>query len=860
MINKTIPKRMYYFSHRLKRQLAQIPHYPLTIVEAPSGFGKTTAIREYLRENLPYDAREYWYTCLGEPASMAWKGICELLANVNSEIAANLTSLEMPTMDTLLHMMALLRDFNCQAETYLVIDNYQLVNCDIPRELMSVFSMHKCQNLHMIFITQQLRAKQLFFIHNADINTIDSTAFFFDREGTASLFRMEGMKLSGDELESVFKSTEGWVSAIRLQMINFQETGTFDNSADIEHLVETAIWKRLMPEEKEFLLSVSVLDSFTARQAAIMLERETLPDNIEDLLKSNDFIRYFPDRNSFTIHSILQDYLRSRFYHLQPEDFQRRMLHLAGKSCAAVSQYYLAAQFYLKVRDFDAILSMPLDGQYLGNQKENNILDFIAALMEEGPEETFLRYPFVMLTFAYLMLLDGRVETFQKLNRLIGPVIENGENLSPEERRKLKGEFSMLTAFTSYNDIRKMNDGIKNALETLGGPSSMIIGSMPWVFGSTSVLAMFWRKAGTLEEDMKAMDECLPYFRKLTRGLCAGANSVIRAEAMLMRGEDDEAEIMCHKTLYDARSFAQVSICLCAELTLARIAILRGDVDGYCSAVKNIQGYANENSNLYVLRLAELCLSFISLILGIKENVAQWLYDMENIRKVLYSHSAASALTLYSKMLLMDRKYNAFFGISPLLMESIGKETENVHYMMPQLYHLIFLAIAKHNCGNTLEAKAYLKEALAMALPDKIYMPFAQQEGELNSLLESTVGFPAPMKGGRASINQRPAIFPAEQITMDIKEDLSENGLHALRALMKRQERGANLIRKAVLQTKSSLTPREREIAGLAKERFSAKEIADRLYISEATVRTILRNVYSKLDVHSKSELNSREF
>jgi LuxR family maltose regulon positive regulatory protein len=851
---------MYYFSHRLKRQLNQIPHYPLTIVEAPSGFGKTTAIREYLRENLPDGAKEYWYTCLGEPASMAWKGICELLANVNSEIAANLKSLEMPTMDTLLHMMALLRDFDCQVETYLVIDNYQLVNCDIPRELMSVFSMHRCQNLHMIFITQQLRTKQLFSIHNADINSIDSSPFFFDREGTLSLFRMEGIKLNGDELESVFLSTEGWVSAIRLQIINFQETGSFDNTADIEHLVETAIWKRLMPDEKEFLLSVSVLESFTARQAAIMLGMEALPDNIEDLLKSSDFIRYYPDKNSYTIHSILQDYLRNRFYNHQPEDFQKRILRLAGRSCAAVSQYYLAAQFYFKIKDYDAILSIPFDGQYIMNQKENNILEFIAAFTNEAPEDMLVRYPFVILTFAYLMILDGRVETFQKLSRLIGPVIENGLNFSPEEHKKLKSEFAMLMAFTSYNNIRMMNDGIRNTLEILGGPSSMIIGNIPWVFGSSSVLAMFWRKSGTLDDDINAMDEGVTYLRKLTRGLCAGTNSAMRAEALLMRGEDDEAEIMCHKAIYDARSFQQVSVCLCAELTLARISILRGDVDGYLSAVRNIQGYANENSNLYVLRMAEMCLSVISLVIGIRENVAQWLYDMESIKKVLYSHSVASALTLYSKLLMMDRKYNVFFGISPLLMDAIGKETENVHYMMPQLYHNIFMAIAKHNCGNTMEAKEHLKEALMSALPDKIYMPFAQQEGELSSLIESTVSFSTLPKGGRMPQSKSSAIHPAEQIIMDIKDDPFESGLNALKALIKRQQRGAGIIRKAVLQSKSSLTPREREIAGLAKERFSAKEIADRLYISEATVRTILRNVYSKLDVHSKSELNSKEF
>jgi LuxR family maltose regulon positive regulatory protein len=237
---------------------------------------------------------------------------------------------------------------------------------------------------------------------------------------------------------------------------------------------------------------------------------------------------------------------------------------------------------------------------------------------------------------------------------------------------------------------------------------------------------------------------------------------------------------------------------------------------------------------------------------------------MENIKKVLYSHSAASALIMHLKLLMMDKKYNVFFGISPFLMDMIGKENVNVHYMMPKLYYLIFLAIAKHHCGNTQEARAHLKEALLMALPDRIYMPFAQQEGELSDLMESTVGFSARLKGRRAppavQMSHDPAIPKTEQMMMDLKDDASERGIAALMTLLKRQERGAGIIRKAVLQTKSSLTPREREIAGFAKERFSAKEIAGRLYISEATVRTILRNVYSKLDVHSKSELNSKEF
>lgn len=244
----------YYFSDKLKMQLSKISHHPLTIVEAPSGFGKTTAVREYLKENIPPGACEYWYTCLGEPAPMAWMGICELFSNVNGKVADDMKNLEMPTMDTLFYMARYLRDIHCQTETYLVIDNFQLVNCDIPRELINVFSMHGSSNLHLIFITQQLEVKQKLTIHNNNIYTIDSSSFFFDRESTDSLFRLEGVRLTSDEVENVNMSTEGWVSAIRLQIISLKENGSFDYT-DIVQLVEIAIWNRLTNDEKDFLLS-----------------------------------------------------------------------------------------------------------------------------------------------------------------------------------------------------------------------------------------------------------------------------------------------------------------------------------------------------------------------------------------------------------------------------------------------------------------------------------------------------------------------------------------------------------------------------------------------------------------------------
>ena len=185
-----------YLSDKLKNQLAQISHFPLTVVEAPSGFGKTTAVREYLKEALPESAKQYWYTCLSENPSVSWGGICDLLSNVSNQISKNLKKLGFPTLDTLINISACFKDFSCLEETYIVVDNLHMIKSDILHELMSIFAMHESPNLHTIFITQHLGKKAQITFHNTYIHTIESSAFFFDKDSIANLFKMEGIRIN----------------------------------------------------------------------------------------------------------------------------------------------------------------------------------------------------------------------------------------------------------------------------------------------------------------------------------------------------------------------------------------------------------------------------------------------------------------------------------------------------------------------------------------------------------------------------------------------------------------------------------------------------------------------------------------
>lgn len=853
-INK---RQKYYFSDKLKAKLSQISQYPLTIIEAPSGFGKTTAIREYLR-NKHTQINCEWYTCLGEPAPVAWAGICELFSGIDSEAADGMKKLKMPMMDTLFYIKPYLKNLNCIKKTYLVIDNYQLINFNMHRELINVFSTHEAVNLHMVFIMQPLDSKKQSPVHNDNIYIVDASSFFFDRESICALLRMEGLRLTEKELEDLFRNTQGWISAIRLHLINYKETGSFICPAGIEKLVETAIWNQLAPEEKEFLLEVSVFDSFTAKQASYMMGCEILPGKIEDDLKVCNFMRFLPDQHLFIIHSILLDYLRNRFYYHQSKEYQDKIFHKAGLSCAAIGQYCMAANFFYKIRDFEGIMSLPFTHQYIDLQKEVCDGKLLPVIIQECPKEILCRRPSIIIVFARYALLSDKYAAYEKLCGLLRYLIREEANLSQKEISRLTGELILLESLRNF-DLAKMLEGYRLANEISKEAPDIVENSIPWISVFLTTFGMFWQESGKLDEVLSTVEKIKPDYRKFNGGQGAGLAYMIRAEAMLTRGEDNEAEILCHKALYEARYSQQTNICIYAEHCLARIFILRGDTEKFLVAMGNIQRYSKENSDSSISRMVEICMSIISLLLGVKDYVAPWLYDIEEIRQSLYVPAIPFAEILHFRLLLIEKRYNELYALSQLALDKLrSPETKN-KYIIPQMYYLIFFAVAKYNTGDDSEAQRYLKEALDLAIPDGVYLPFADHECMISILSLLNINY---LNRGKPYLAER-----YKEILRDFDIPPATNGsrpgnrdLTLLLLLCKRQMKGVSIIRKALIQKKSPLTPREREIALLARDRMSAKEIAAKLYISEATVKSTLRSVYGKLEIHSKNELASVEF
>ena len=817
----------YFFSDELKKKLSQIPNYPLTFVEAPSGFGKTTAVREYLSEIYAENITQHWYTCLNEPATIIWRGLCSLISQADSQAAANLLKVEKPSEDSLPCIFELLQGLKCRNETYLIIDNYHIRGFEFAYELLNLFSMHGNPKLHFIFISQQLVIGKTAFFYNVNINYIESSSFLISREGTLNLFKNHGIRLSSKELDTVCRYTEGWVAAVLLQIMNYKATGSLHQTADIEAIIENTVWNRLDNEAKEFLLSLSVFNSFSLHQAIYMSGKETLSEEQLYFLKHEMFIRYTPEEDLFTLHSVLHSFLKTQLNALYSTEARTAVLRKAGQACEAEGKLYQAAQFYLSVRDYDALLALPFDIKLFANQKDKFLLDLIEAVINQCPTEIMRRYPYPLIILAYPFLYEQKFDTLAKICNIVSDCLEkNSLNMDISELNNIKGDFLLMKSYITYANISQMHERRKEAYALFQGESKAVTKDIPWTIGCSSPLFQFWSEQGQLKQMLIDLDLSLPPYVSLTKGHCAGLGSLTKAEAALMSGNDNEAESFTYKAIYEASDNNQISICIATEFVTARIAILRGNINDYQQAVDSLKKYAAESSVLYIQKMSDFALASLSLLLGITDSIPRWFCSLSSISNTLYAPSIPYAQTLYATILLYENKFNEFSGISGIILDT----AEKYGSLMAKAYHLCQCAYVSYKSGKMQEAKYYLKQALDLTLPDNVYLPIARY---------------------------LPHIYPVYD---SIKDSITDkDGLTVLTALSKKLQKGIDKIKKSLVHSKSPLTPREREVALYAQQRFSAKDIAKILFISDATVRTILRNVYSKLNIHSKSDLYSMD-
>lgn len=803
---------------------------PLTLLSAGSGFGKTTAVSVFLERRLSdTDSSCYWYTCFGEPPERAWPGICRLLAHADEKISGYLNKLDMPQPDLFGYVAQLMDEMDCKRDTVLVIDNFQLAGFPDPYRLLDALSLHRCPKLHIIVLTQPLREGEMLDVSHPQIYKISQSALCFTAPDIQKLFAASDAKITPVQAKRLYEETGGWIAALQLHLSGFLSTGRFNEQTGMGELMERVFWRSLDEDARRFGVMLSVLDTFTETQAAVLLNSPVVPNHLWILVRSNSFVR--ESGGIYTLHTLLREFWKEKLA-MYDGKFRRLVWRQAGRACRIQSKNVDAVRFLIRAGEDTEAFEVPLaepDMDELVIFYSKEVSDWLLRV----PLDALSLYPEKLLAFGIKAALSQiSPELVKAAERQLYKLLSN-TLLSGEKRTYIEAALQYLMSFCVYNDASRMIEHHKRAWKLVGRQIHKTC--YPWTSCVPSVTFKFWRETGTLKETCRTISEGIRFYCALTGGSGMGSAEAMQSELELLSGNEGGAEVMAHKALYLSNAYGQDSVAFCARLSLCLLALLRGDAPAFqrelnainrrafgedCQEL-NAGGTFDNGSEAHCVISADVCKGFLFSMLELEDRIPEWLLDLSAIRQYLWPISVPFAQMIYARS-IRKKDPIRFLAIT----EEFIREAGEFHIVFPQIYYRLEQAVRHEECGLRAEALECVEQAMGYALPDKVYLPFAERYAKLSGVFCDSKFY---YKGSQE--------------------------LTAICRLGKRMTDGMAAVRAFLIPGSTPLTAREREIALLAKTRHTNQEIAEKLEISPITVKNTLAKVYDKLNIHGKTEL-----
>ena len=796
-----------YISERLQESLRPISRCAMTTVVAPMGYGKTTAVNWYLSERAKAKTlRIIRISVYSDNLAIFWKSAQEAFARAGLPF---LREYPCPTdaagsgllVDDLCHALA------GETHCYIFIDDFHLLTDKRAALFLCMLANRLPANVHLIVASRDrfLPAAEAVRL-GAKVYQIGTEQLRLNHTELAVYAHRCGTELSDAQVESLLYSSEGWFSAVYLNLRTLSERGVLPSRhSDIYATFTAAMIDPLPEKQREFLAVMGLADEFTVEMAQCITGEADAGQILSLLTEQNAFVTRLPDGVTYRFHHMMKECAERRFLKLDAET-QRLYWERFGLWYEQHRQYLHAIAAYRRSENYDALLRVIRSdaGILLASLRPEDVLDALG----KCPAETLKAYPFAILVLMRRMFTWRQIPKMLELKALLLAAIEEHPELSEEERGNLLGECDLILSFLCYNDISAMSRLHRSASAQMSRPAISIQSGGGWTFGSPSVLMMFYRAPGELERELLEMDECMPHYYQVTNHHGQGAETIMRAEALFCQGRFTDAHIELERAYAQVKDNGQVNMALCCDFLSRRLSRYT-DVE---------QRYTFAERYAELLRYHDA--AWINLWSATSAYYHALRGETDKIPEIFSQHRLSTVNMLAPGKPMMEMIENQVYLAEGAYAKVIGRSAEllavceAMHYALVALHLRIQTAAAYEKLGKTEEARAWLEKALSDAAPDGLVMPFLENYDyirpllarETQSLLAAQIMALGETAKARNTASARPAVFDA-------------------------------------------LTTREYEIVELMGQRLSNREIAERLYLSEGSVKQYVNQIYSKLHI-----------
>ena len=812
-----------YISKRVQECLCPIAHCALTTVVAPMGYGKTTAINWFLAEKTKGGkAVAIRMSIYSEKLPMLWRSAQDAFRFAGLDV---LSAYDFPTGEAAatLVLEELCRAFSSgKTAYYLFLDDFHLLRDERAVRFICRISARLPDNAHLIVASRDrfLPAGEIVRL-GGNLHQIGMEHLRLNHTELAVYAHRCGAELSEQQLEALLRSSEGWFSAIYLNLRALSERGRLpDASSDIFEMFTAAMIDPLPPGRQEFLAVMGLADEFTAEMARFVTENPETDAIIQDLTCQNAFVTRLPDSQRYRFHHMMKECALRKFRTL-PEQSQTRYWNRFGSWYGAHGQYLHALGAYGRSGNNDAALTIIEKdaGNLLSALHPEELLERLNAC----PEEVLTRHPTAILVLMRRLFTWRQIPKMLQLKALLERAIAESTDMPEEERGNLLGECDLIMSFLMYNDITKMSRLHRSASRQMSRPAVTIQAGSSWTFGSPSVLMMYYRAPGELQKETHEMHECMPHYYRITNGHGLGAELVMDAEASFMQGKLREAEIGLERARAAIAGSGQENMALCCDFLELRLLRSGGrhrlDIKARAEALL-------ARHDVVLLNMFESILAYYYALLQEPEKIPD-VFRLHRLDTVNYFAPGKPMMELIeNQVYLAQGEFPRVIGRSEPLLSGC----ESLHYALVALHIRLQTASAYEALGNRAMARKLLVRALEDAEPDGFVLPFAEN---------------APYLMNHYSALSRELETPFAASVCELSE----------RWLSQQQTSGS---RQEPIEALRELSERERSVAQLMALRKTNREIAETLFLSEGTVKQYINRIYSKLQLTGTAQEKRR--
>jgi LuxR family maltose regulon positive regulatory protein len=894
----------------------------LTLISAPAGFGKTTLITEWryrIPDSVDPESicqnPEFGWLSLDEGDNDLVRFLRYLLAalqriipGIGETALASLNSPQPPSMEAVLtpvvNEIAAMSDQGALRNCcyMLVLDDYHVIEAQAVHDSLQFFLDHLPHPLHLAICGRADIPWSLSRLRASDqITEFRSADLRFNLEETAEfLNRIMDLNLADVDLVALEERTEGWIAGLQLAALSMQgldDQGRRNFVSDfagssryiVDYLVDEVLARR--PKgTKDFLLQTSILDRMSGPlcDAVLGIEveegRSPTPGPrsqsiLEQLEQANLFLIPLDDkRRWYRYHHLFGDLLRFRLKQTYPDRLPT--MHRRASQWYETREYWdEAIQHALVGGDVEEAVRLVEE-----NAMGTFIRSELARLMrwvDALPNDLVRTRPWICVYHAWALRLTGAQfadvesrlqDADQALESQAG-----GPALAGEEVQHIKGHIAAIRAYQAlYSEkLDQVRELGSQALDYLPKDDYM---------RSSVALALGW--AERFNGDLRAAEQAFVEARDVSLrygNSFLGVSAICRlAYTQMLAGQLQQAAYTCQEALQmatgengrrlpvagyalvylggvyrewnrleAAASYLVEGIDLCSQVgyimdqivgqvTLARVKMAQGDWDAARSACVNAEGLSQKMKGyMYARRWAEDC------------QVRLWLAQGDGNPDYLVKASRWAQ----QSGLRIDDELNFLHELAHIILARVlvaqgradpdGQYLADAHYLLARLLEtaesagwmgkvmeiLVLQALAYQAQGKSDNALETLNRALSLAELEGYIRVFLDEGQPMAQLLyEATARGIAPEYAGRLLTQ-----FPTEEqaITLTPPHPIT----HTL---------------------VDPLSKRELEVLQFIASGASNAEIAQALYIAVGTVKNHVKNIYSKLDVHSRAQAIAR--